>query len=177
LEQIERSEQLIARLLRLAKPESGDFTVFDLNELIQKHLRFFAPRLEKNGIKTVRKLADSKIEVLFNIAHIEEIFSNLIINSMDAMSEGGTLEIASRREERNAVVVVSDTGTGISAEDLKNVFDPFFTTKPTGTGLGLMIVRRIVEECEGTITISSEVGKGTRVQIELPLYASKKKAK
>jgi len=168
LGEVKRAEKLIARFLNFTKPEKGEFLKIDINKLIKQNLQIFKYRFKKNNINALVEFKDEIIEVLCDPIQIEEVISNLISNSIDAMPEGGNLTIRSEVIGENAVITASDTGIGISQEDIKRVFDPFFTTKPHGTGLGLSIVHRIIEEHKGTIKITSEKGKGTGVRIELP---------
>jgi signal transduction histidine kinase len=169
LEEIGHAEKLIVRFLSFTKPEKGEFIKADINKLIKQNLQIFKYKLEKNNIEVLLDFKDETIGVLCDPLQIGEVFLNLVSNSIDAMPEGGCLTISSEVKEKNAVVIVSDTGIGISSEDMEKVFDPFFTTKPHGTGLGLSIVHRIIQEHRGSIKISSEKDKGTSVQIELPI--------
>jgi len=173
LEEIERAEKLIVRFFKFTKPEKAEFFKVDLNKLIKHNLQFFEYRLKKNNIKVITDLNKEIIEVVCDPIQIEEALSNLVHNSIDAMPQGGRLTITSKVEDKNAVMIVSDTGIGISPENIKMVFNPFFTTKPHGTGLGLAIVYRIIEEHKGTIKISSEKGKGTSARVELPISYEK----
>jgi signal transduction histidine kinase len=170
LDEIERAEKMIARFFKFTKPEKAEFLKIDLNKLIKHNLQFFEYRLKKNNIEVIAELNEKIIEVVCDSIQIEEVLSNLVCNSIDAMPKGGQLTISSKAEDKNAVIIVSDTGIGISQENIKRVFNPFFTTKPQGTGLGLSIVYRIIEEHRGTIKITSEKGKGTSVRIELPIF-------
>jgi signal transduction histidine kinase len=170
LAEIERAEKLIARFFKFAKPEKAEFIKVDLNKLIKHNLEFFEYRFKKNNIEVITELSKEMIELACDPIEIEEVFSNLVHNSIDAMPKGGQLTIGSYSEGNNAVIIVSDTGIGIPPENIERVFNPFFTTKPHGTGLGLSIVHRIIEEHRGTIKITSEKGKGTSLRIELPIF-------
>jgi len=94
---------------------------------------------------------------------------NLMLNGLQAMPQGGTLTLEAKTSNDNFLITVTDTGSGVSSENLRRMFEPYFTTKAKGTGLGLAISRRIIESHGGTITVSSEVGKGSRFEISLPL--------
>jgi two-component system sensor histidine kinase HydH len=98
------------------------------------------------------------------------VLLNLYLNAIEAMERGGTLTVSLSKREVSPWVklTVSDTGTGISKEDLEHVFDPYFTTKQTGTGLGLAIVHKIIEAHRGEVRVESEVGRGTTVSVLLP---------
>jgi signal transduction histidine kinase len=101
---------------------------------------------------------------------LQQVFINLILNALDAMPDGGKLRIELLRADREAVVSISDTGTGIRSEHLPHVFDPFFTTKGIGkgTGLGLSISYAIIKEHEGRIQVGSKTGKGSTFTVFLP---------
>jgi signal transduction histidine kinase len=121
------------------------------------------PRLETDG---------SLPPVLGNPRNLQQVFLNLCLNGIQAMSKGGVLGIRARAEGESLVRVdVSDTGVGISAENLGKIFEPFFTTKEAGkgTGLGLTVVQSIVEKHGGRISVESELGKGTTFTVLLPV--------
>jgi two-component system NtrC family sensor kinase len=119
----------------------------------------------------VREFAPDAPMIAGDRQQLWQVFLNLFTNASDAMPEGGTLTIRVAAAESQIAVEVSDTGQGIAPEDLPRVFESFFTTKPAGkgTGLGLPISRRIVEEHGGTLHLASEPGKGTTVRILLPV--------
>lgn len=169
LKEIERAEKLISRFLNFTKPDRNEFIKIDINKVIKQSVQFLQDKLRANGIDAVVDFKDGVVVLLCDALQIEEIFLNLISNSIDAMPKGGRLYITSRIQQDKAVINVSDTGAGIPQENISKVFNPFFTTKPTGTGLGLSIVHRIIEEHKGRIEISSQEGKGTDVRIELPV--------
>jgi len=101
--------------------------------------------------------------------YLKQTLLNLILNGFQAMPEGGTLTLEAKTSNSNFLIAVTDTGTGIAAENLPRIFDPYFTTKAQGSGLGLAISRRIIEAHGGTITAANESGGGCRVEITLPL--------
>ncbi len=102
---------------------------------------------------------------------LADIFSNLVVNAIEAMADGGAVSVRVAREAENIVLTVADDGPGISAENRANVFRPFFTTKPSGTGLGLAIVERRVTELGGRVAYESPVanGRGTKFVVRLPM--------
>jgi signal transduction histidine kinase len=104
---------------------------------------------------------------------MKQAFYNVIKNSLEAMRRHGTLRIRTDLDDTHVIVSFSDTGSGMSAENLSHAFEPYFTTKPSGTGLGLLIVRRIVREHGGELSIESTQGKGLTLTIRLP-YVDKR---
>ncbi len=103
-------------------------------------------------------------------AQIEQVLLALISNAVEAMTEGGRISIRARSKGADRLrLEVEDSGPGIRPDQLRRIFDLFFTTKSSGTGMGLAVARKIVERHVGTITVESEVGKGTRFTIELPI--------
>jgi hypothetical protein len=106
-----------------------------------------------------------------NSGKLQQVFLNLFLNARDAMTEGGTLTVRSRKQQDSVRIEVADTGHGIQPENLSRIFDPFFTTKAgrKGTGLGLSVSYGIVREHNGSIEVESQLGEGTRFLLELPL--------
>ena len=141
----------------------------DLREGIETVLTIYQNQI-KHGIELVRQF-----EELPNVRclpdEINQVWTNIIHNALQAMDRKGTLTIGLRREDGNALVSIGDTGCGIPPELRERIFDPFFTTKPAGegTGLGLEIVRKIVEKHGGGIAIESEVGRGSTFTVSLPI--------
>jgi signal transduction histidine kinase len=101
--------------------------------------------------------------------YFRQTLLNLILNALQAMPQGGTLTLEAKTSNGNFLIAVTDTGTGITAENQRRIFEPYFTTKTKGTGLGLAISRRIIEAHGGTITVFSEAGQGCRFTISLPI--------
>jgi signal transduction histidine kinase len=99
---------------------------------------------------------------------LHRALSNLVLNAMDAMPNGGTLTLRTRRDDGKAIIEVADTGSGLTPEECERIFTPYYTSKQHGTGLGLAIVQSIVSDHHGRISVQSEPGKGTTFVIELP---------
>ena len=104
---------------------------------------------------------------------MKQVFLNLILNSIEAMPNGGTLTVStnlfSSGDKESVIICVRDSGCGIPEKDIPHIFEPFYSTKEKGTGLGLSISYSIIKEHQGEIKVESEIGKGTRFEIELPL--------
>ena len=168
LEEIERVEKLINALLSYATPPRSEFRESDFNLIIEETLLFFRKACEKEGVALVSNLEDIPALIL-DPDKMRQLLLNLLRNALIATASGGVISVAVARKEGMAELVVSDSGQGITAEDIEHVFEPFFTRSRGGTGLGLSISQRIVEEHHGTITVASTRGEGTVFTIRLPL--------
>ena len=126
-----------------------------------------------------RELSDQPVAVLGIEQKLQQVFLNLFLNAKDAMPKGGWLSVTTRADHGQAVVEVSDTGSGIPSEYLARIYDPFFTTKAIGhgTGLGLSITYGIVREHDGTIDCDSSIGQGTRFTLRFPLAPAERLAR
>jgi two-component system NtrC family sensor kinase len=138
----------------------------DVLAILEKHVAF-------QNVRIVRELDPDLLDIYADVNQLKSVVSNLAMNAADAMADGGAITFTTEvGPDRGAVVMrVRDTGHGITPEDLGKVFDPFFTTKETGkgTGLGLSVTYGIVKRHSGHINITSEVGRGTTVEVRLPL--------
>jgi signal transduction histidine kinase len=126
----------------------------------------------RSDIEIVERYADPKLSVEVDSNQLRQVVWNLVLNALQAMPQGGRLEVCLRPVTSAAgsavAMVISDTGCGIRPDDIPHMFVPFFTTKPGGSGLGLAIVHRIVEEHRGHVDVRSEWAKGTQVVVTLP---------
>ncbi len=170
LEEIERAENLIKEFLKFSKPDKTEFFATDINGVIKRGLELLKYRLKKQKIKVLNKSIRNMPKILCDPAKMEEVFLNVFSNSIDAMSEGGKLTIESSVDGNIATMTVSDTGSGVSPENIAKLCNPFFSTKPHGTGLGLSIAYRIIGDHNGTITITSKKNRGTTVKVDLPIH-------
>lgn len=152
---------------REAKPVMVDCS---LNELIRDGLFFLESRFEKAGITLVCNLDPKLPMISADRSHMLQILTNLVVNAVQAMPDGGQLTIETLTEQDAIVLVVTDTGIGMDEKTVQDIFHPFFTTKEVneGTGLGLSVVHGIVVSHGGTIEVASEPGEGTRFTIQLP---------
>ena len=159
------------QLLAFARRKPQERGTVDLKELIEDALDMFHERLSRHRIVIEQTVDGSLQAIAADRDQLMQVLINLIVNSLHAMDRGGTLRLAATRTDDLARLEISDTGQGIPPEILSRIFDPFFTTKEfgKGTGLGLTVVKGIVEEHEGTISVHSRVGEGTTVTILLPL--------
>ncbi len=171
--QLERAvaelEQLVSDFLTFARPAKDQLEEVDLEALIRGVLDFAALDLEQGRVKVVTELDPALPPVYADAGKLRRALLNLIINARQAMPEGGTLTVLAHPAGRGEVVIeVRDTGCGIPEEDRPRIFQTFFSTKPEGTGLGLAVVKRTIEDCGGRVTFASEVGRGTTFRIYLP---------
>ena len=181
----EKAADLTRRLLAFSRKDVVEVMSVDINEIIRCLERMLS-RIIRESIEFNIDLADIPLTVLADVGQIEQVLINLVVNSKDAMQEGGRLMIITGLEDvdddfvaaygfgmpgRYALITVSDTGHGMDAETQKKIFEPFYTTKRVGegTGLGLAICYGIVKQHSGYIRVYSEPGQGTVFKIYLPL--------
>lgn len=145
-----------------------------LNELVQELIDFIHPQAQASGVRILTSLAAEDPHCALDENLMKQAILNLLLNAQQAMPRGGELMIRTHlagdgRNPAYAILDISDTGEGISAEHLPRIFDAYFTTKKGGTGLGLPTTRRIIEEHQGQIAVTSEKGRGTNFRVELPV--------
>jgi signal transduction histidine kinase len=176
--QVERITRVMNQLLAFARRKPRERCPVDLKELIEDGLDMFHERLSRHRIAVERTVDGSLPTIVADRDQLMQVLINLIVNSLHAMDQGGTLRLVATKADDQVLLEISDTGQGIPPDVLSKVFDPFFTTKEfgKGTGLGLTVVKGIVEEHGGTISVDSRVGEGTTVAILLPLDMDEKPA-
>jgi PAS domain S-box-containing protein len=170
--QTDRASNIVGNLLNFSRTgNAAEFTEIDINKLLDDTLQLLEPQLRKSQVEIVKIYADVPPKIFGNAGKLQQVFTNLIINARDAMFGGGDITLTTSVENEEVVIEVSDTGTGIEAENLNKIFDPFFTTKAvgSGTGLGLAVSYGIVQEHAGTIEAASEVGQGTTFHLVFPI--------
>ncbi|MBA2541847.1 MAG: PAS domain S-box protein [Deltaproteobacteria bacterium] len=161
------------RLMQLARPGPDHVQPLDLNQVIRDVIAMLRGAGKLSRVELTCELSTEPILVTVNRMRIEQILVNLVINAVDAIGSSTgkiTIDVRPSVDGKRAVCEVHDTGSGIPEDQLENIFHPFFTTKPEdkGTGLGLPVAREIVTTYGGTLTASSEVGKGTSFVFDLP---------
>lgn len=162
-----RLETLVNELLSYAKSDREEMATLNLTEIVWHTAALIRQEAEQLQIKIICECQES-IPIDGNRDRLTQVLLNVVKNALQAVPAGGTVRITAGADMRHAHVTVCDNGHGISPEDLSRIFEPFFTTKARGTGLGLALCRKIVEEHEGTITVHSVVGEGTAVTITIP---------
>lgn len=168
--QVERITRVMNQLLTFARRKPPQPGPVALQQVIENSVEIFQERLSRHHVQVVRHVDPDCPNVLADSDQMNQVLINLIMNAVHAMPEGGTLRFGVGREKDMVKLTVSDTGHGMSQEVVKKIFDPFFTTKEfgKGTGLGLTVVKGIIEEHQGSIMVQSEAGKGTTFTILLP---------
>ena len=171
--EINRLDYIITQFLNAIRPTPPQIKPTSLNEVVEKSLALLAPELEDRGLHVKTKLGRQLPLTPIDAAQIQQVLVNLIKNAIQAMTKGGTLTLQTGEGPDGVWFMVADTGGGIPEEKLNRIFEPFYTTKKKGTGLGLMIVQRIVRAHGGRIELESQVGRGTSFKIWLPLHERK----
>ena len=167
-DEIRRLDFIVSQFLRAVRPTIPQMLRDDVNAVVRESVSFLRAEMEDRGILVELELAGKLPQVLVDRDQIKQAFYNVIKNASQAMKTAGILRIRTRAEHGQVAVAFEDTGGGITPENLSKVFQPYFTTKDSGTGLGLMIVRRIVREHGGEVELQSDEGRGLTVTIRLP---------
>lgn len=183
--EVDRVSALLEQLLELTRPPRLRLASVNVHRILNEVMTL--ERAAGDSALTVRLIFDPSLpEVMGDEAKLHQVFLNLVKNAIEAMGRSGTLTIATRIETdfhvRHAArdrgqflsVDIEDTGPGIAPEDCERIFTPFFTTKTSGTGLGLAVSERLVAQHGGTIAVESELGRGTRVRVRLPVATERR---
>ena len=166
IEEVERLQRLVDEFDQFARMPTPKRELSDLNPIVQSVVNLYAESVENIQIKG--NLAPNLPRLSLDSEQITQALGNLIKNAIEAMPDGGTLNLSTQSVSEGQIQVkVQDTGIGMSSETLSQIFEPYYTTKDTGTGLGMAIVRRIITDHDGEIFVESEKGVGTTVSIEL----------
>lgn len=176
--ELKRINSIVSQMLRFGGPARPNLANVRIHQLLEQSATLVQHHLEGRRIHLELDLQASPDTVRGDAYQLEQAFLNLLFNALDAMGAHGTLRVSTVVSDRerstspappSIEITIKDNGIGIPPENLKRLFDTFFTTKPNGTGLGLPITRRIVEEHQGSISVSSELHQGTQFTIRLPL--------
>jgi len=179
LAEIANLKTIVSRFSEFSRMPQPQFQRVQLNEVVESVARLFQAQLrapERAAIECKLELAEVTSTIAADPDLLHRALSNLVLNAMDAMLQGGTLTLRTRREGEWAVLEVADTGTGLTPEECKRLFTPYYTSKAHGTGLGLAMVQSVVSDHGGRIGVRSEPGRGTTFVIELPVNADKLQA-
>jgi two-component system, sporulation sensor kinase E len=168
--EINRLDYIVTQFLQALRPAQPQLRLTSLNEIVLKTIELLQPELDNRDIAVKPRLARQLPLAPLDPGQIQQVLVNLAKNAMQAMTRGGTLTFQTGEGADGAWVNVSDTGGGIPQEQINRIFEPFYTTKKKGSGLGLMIVQRIVRAHGGRIEVESHLGRGTTFRVWLPLH-------
>jgi two-component system, NtrC family, sensor histidine kinase HydH len=173
MKELKRLEDLLERFLSFARPEQYDLGPVDLGEQVEAVVKLVEPQAGKNDVRIEWKSAAIPIVVQGEKDRIQQVLMNLILNAAQAMPNGGTVKVATgtavRGKKNYAAVAVEDDGPGVPVENREKIFNPFFTTKEKGTGLGLAVATRIVDQHGGFLDLAERTEGGTKFELLLPL--------
>ena len=174
--EVSRCSRIIRNLLDFSRQTEPHFKLVDINQILEQVLAMVGHQAQIQKVEIVKEFSSSLPEVMADFDQLQQVFTNLTLNAIQAMSGGGKLTLRTSVANSQVEVDVQDTGCGISKENLSKLFTPFFTTKEKGkgVGLGLAVVQRIIERHKGRIQVQSEVGKGTTFSIYLRAHDGEK---
>ena len=167
--EINRLDYILIQFLQAIRPTPPQLVLASCNEVVRETLDLLRPELENREQTVTEKLARQLPNVPLDPAQMKQVLVNVIKNAMQAMTKGGELTVQTGASSEGVWLSIADTGCGIPQDQIKRIFEPFFTTKKKGSGLGLMIVQRIIRAHGGRIDLESRVGQGTTFRIWLPL--------
>jgi len=169
IEESIRLNNIITDFLNFAKPKSPNLTACNIEDILEKNITFLASQIKQEGY-TIEKHYDENLpEIAADADMLYQAFLNILINAMQAMPGGGIIHVNIHSADHSVTIVIEDEGEGVPEDLLEKIWDPFFTTKAKGTGLGLGIVKNIIESHEGSVSITNQPDAGSRVAIVLPV--------
>jgi signal transduction histidine kinase len=170
VEGINRLSDTADQILNFARPINLMPGRADLNRIVNSVIQLLEPQIVANQIEVRLDLAPGGVEGVLDEASIHSALMNLMLNAIQAMAEGGVLAVVTdTRGGDTLCLTITDTGRGMTEEQVRNIFEPFYTTKSRGLGLGAPYAAKVVEEHRGTVTVESREGEGTRVRVRLPV--------
>jgi signal transduction histidine kinase len=166
---LDKATEIVQGLNQFSRESKTQDEVCKIHDILENCLSILNNQVKYN-IKIERQYADEELTIKGNVGQLHQAFMNILTNAIQAIPDKGKITLSTRRKKDHIEILITDTGKGISKENLSKVVDPFFTTKEPGkgTGLGLSITYSIIEEHKGTLHFGSAVGKGTNVMIKLP---------
>ena len=165
IDQIDVLSRIASEFSNFAKMPESKFEQLDIDDLLKETINLFR---EVRGVNFIQTLESSPAMIVADRDQLRGVFINIIRNAIQALQKAGTITIETSLEKHTCIIKISDTGQGIPEEIRTRIFEPNFSTKTEGMGLGLAIARRVIEDHGGTISCSSEHGKGTTFEIRLP---------
>ncbi len=169
--EVHRLEEILDDFLRFAGGQRLTRESAQVSEVLKEVLEFLGPKFVQSRVELRAMLDEDLPLVVIDRNAMKQVFINLLVNAVQAMPNGGELMVRSRLHEDDVVVEVTDTGEGIPEELMEKIWQIYYSRRRTGTGMGLPTARRIVEELDGSISVVSEKGKGTRFTLRLPVEA------
>ncbi|RIN89626.1 GHKL domain-containing protein, partial [Mammaliicoccus sciuri] len=170
-EELDRINNIVTQFLFLGKPTNLAYSNVDINQSIKEVSQFLKYELEQHNINIALTLPDSPIYAFISEDQLKQILINLIQNAKDALLDVEQPEIEIQLQHthaKQATIIFKDNGTGMSKETQQKIFDPFFTTKESGSGLGLYLSKKLIEDWEGEISVFTNMTKGTTFMITIP---------
>lgn len=168
IKEVDRLNRVLEDFLRFARPAPVDPGRFSLNRIVQEVLDLTRQQALRNNVEVKWQEGDDA-ELPGRGEQIQQALLNLVLNALQVMPEGGTLEVLTRAVENELQIVIADSGPGVATEDRERIFNPFVTTRDSGTGLGLAITQRIIHGHDGRIILDSVPGEGARFTVCLPI--------
>jgi two-component system sensor histidine kinase HydH len=168
IDEVKRLEDFLGELRDFTRPAAPVKQEADLNELVQEVTTMMQETAKEMDIQIVTRLGRNLPRVQFDANQMKQVLINLIKNALEAIDSGGVITMTTAAQDGKVRLAVTDTGKGIEPEIIQDIFNPFFTTKKTGTGLGLAVINKIIEDHHGTITVESPKGQGTTFTVILP---------
>jgi len=170
VKEVSRLERLLKDLREYRRPKTTEKEKLDINHLLQELKEFLEPTLKEANVEIELQLSHGPLLVMGNKNRLRQAFLNLLNNAIEALGERGKVIVTTRAQGQKIFVEIMDNGCGLTEDEKSKIFEPFYTTKPMGTGLGLCVVKNIIEEHDGDeIIVESKKGEGTKVTIALPL--------
>ena len=169
LDQTDRAGDIVKNLLEFSRANHSRVEEVSLEELIDKTIRLLTNEFKTHRIKISKEVRWSFPKLFLDKSGLQQVLVNLLLNSIQAMPDGGKLEIILDRVNREVRIDIADSGSGITPENLGRIFDPFFTTKKGGAGLGLSVSQNILQKQGGRIGVQSILGQGTTFSLYFPL--------
>ena len=170
--EIENLKTIVGRFSDFSKLPKPQALEMDAREAVRRVVKLYGPALEEKHIELGTAISAEPLPILGDSELLHRALSNLVLNAMDAMPEGGTLTVSATRAREMVRISVADTGAGLTPEECERLFTPYYTTKQHGTGLGLAIVQSVIADHNGTIAVENVEGGGARFVIGLPLAES-----
>jgi signal transduction histidine kinase len=168
IETINHLAKTVEQVMEFARPIRLSQRALDLNVIVSDVIQLAKPQLDAGGVEMEVLLEEAGATAKLDESSMRAALMNLILNAVEAMPDGGRLNVMTRADGERVRLRIADTGVGMNSEQLKKVFEPFYTTKRKGLGLGMAYVRRIVEQHEGRISVQSQPGEGVVIEIDVP---------